>query len=153
MAIKHRSAKNKGYKLQKDVAKLLLEKFDTLEQRDIVSAPSSVSGEDLILSERARKLLPVNFECKCQEALSVWAALEQVEKESKKLKTNPILVFKRNRTPTYTTIRLEFLIELLYNYSNKCDKTTNKTLFSKIQELNIFNDNFIKKLSSNSSID
>ncbi len=116
MPIKPRSAKNKGYSFQKQIASELLELFPELKPEEIVSAPSSIAGEDIMLSENARKKLSnTNFELKRQETASIWAWLEQAEAESRKLKTNPILIFKRNHSKAYATIEFDFLKELLYN--------------------------------------
>jgi len=146
MAIKHRSAKTKGYKFQKDIAKLILEKFNKLKPEEVVSTPSSINGEDLLLSDNARQTLSnVSFELKRQESLSIWKSLEQNELEAERLNSNPILIFKRNRSKTYATVQVEFLLELLYNnmkYKEMLEM--NKIDVDKLKE--IFNDDFLNTL-------
>ena len=146
MAIKNRSAKNKGYRFQRDIRDLLLEKFTNLLPEEIVSAPSSINGEDLILSDKARTVLGnVNFEAKRHEKINVWSSLEQAELESKKRNTNPILIFRRNRSNTYATIQLEFLLQLLYNNMLYQELITHQNIdMSKLKE--IFNDKFLDEL-------
>lgn len=147
--MKTSSAKAKGFGFQKIIAKMILDKFPMLEERDVVSAPNSVKGEDIILSETARKLLPVNFEAKAQESLNVWKSINQAELESPKLNTRPILVFKRNRSKIYAALEFDFLLELLYtksfgiNEENKMSLDDNEIL-TKLKE--IFTEDFLKKL-------
>lgn len=146
MAIKRRSAKNKGYGFQKKIAQELLELFSDLKPEEIVSAPSSIQGEDLILSENARqKLSNVNFELKRQETASIWAWMEQAEEESKKHKSNPILIFKRNHSKIYATIHYDFLKQLLYNNMKYQELLQEQKLdYDKLKE--IFTEEFLRSL-------
>ena len=110
--MKTRSAKNKGKRLQNKVRDILLEAFkDTLEEDDVKSTTMGESGEDIQLSPAARKLIPYAFECKNQEKLNIWSALEQAESNGEK--GTPVLVFKRNRSKTYAVLQLEDFIELI----------------------------------------
>ena len=109
--MKSRSAKNKGKRLQNTVRDVLLETFDTLEPDDIKSAVMGDSGEDIQLSPAARKLIPYSIECKNQEKLNIWGALEQAEKNSGD--SNPVLIFKRNRSKTYAVLEIEDFIKLI----------------------------------------
>jgi len=84
-----------------------------LTEDDIRSTGMGQSGEDIQLSSTARKQIPYNFECKNVEKLNIWSAISQAEDESKKHKTTPIVVFKRNRTKTYVTMEFDAFIELL----------------------------------------
>ena len=69
------------------------------------------SGEDIQLSPAARKLIPYSIECKNQEKLNIWGALEQAEKNSGDSK--PVLIFKRNRSKTYVVLEIEDFIDLI----------------------------------------
>ena len=109
--MKSRSAKNKGKRLQNIVRDVLLETFNTLEPDDIKSAVMGDSGEDIQLSPAARKLIPYSIECKKQEKLNIWGALEQAEKNSGD--SNPVLIFKRNRSKTYAVLEIEDFIKLI----------------------------------------
>ncbi len=109
--MKSRSAKNKGKRLQNTVRDILLETFNTLEPDDIKSAVMGDSGEDIQLSPAARKLIPYSIECKNQEKLNIWSSLEQAEKNSGK--SNPVLIFKRNRSKTYAVLEIEDFIKLI----------------------------------------
>jgi|TARA_R100000995_G_scaffold82901_1_gene57601 hypothetical protein len=109
--MKPRSAKNKGKRLQNKVRDLILEKFQQLEEDDVRSTTMGDSGEDVLLSPAARKLFPFSVECKNQEKLNIWSALEQTENNSNN--HVPLLIFKRNRTKTYAVLEFDKLLELL----------------------------------------
>ena len=110
--MKPRSAKNKGKRLQNKVRDLILEKFNSkLEPDDVRSITMGDSGEDILLSPAARKIFPFSVECKSQQRLSIWEALEQAEDNSGN--HIPLLVFKRNRSKTYAVLEFDELLKLL----------------------------------------
>ncbi len=97
--MKPRSAKNKGKRLQNAIRDLILEHFPQLEPDDVVSTLMGDSGTDIKLSPAARKVFPYSPECKNQEKVNIWAALEQAEDNTKE-NTYPVVFFKRNNTKT-----------------------------------------------------
>ena len=110
--MKPRSAKNKGKRLQNTIRDLILEKFDSkLEPDDVRSITMGDSGEDILLSPAARRLFPFSVECKNQEKLNIWSALEQAEENSGD--HSPLVIFKRNRSKTYAVLEFDKLLELL----------------------------------------
>ena len=109
--MKPRSAKNKGKRLQNTIRDLILEKFDSLEKDDVRSITMGDSGEDILLSPAARRLFSFSVECKNQEKLNIWSALEQAEENSGD--HVPLVIFKRNRTKTYAVLEFDKLLELL----------------------------------------
>ena len=110
--MKTRSAKNKGKRLQNKVRDLILEKFNSkLEPDDVRSITMGDAGEDILLSPAARRLFPFSVECKAQESLSIWSALQQAESNAGK--HIPLLVFKRNRSKTYAVLEFKELLKLL----------------------------------------
>ena len=109
--MKPRSAKNKGKRLQNKIRDLILEKFDSLEPDDVRSITMGDSGEDILLSPAARRLFPFSVECKNQEKLNIWSALEQAEENSGN--HTPLVIFKRNRTKTYAVLEFDKLLKLL----------------------------------------
>ena len=109
--MKPRSAKNKGKRLQNKIRDLILEKFDSLEPDDVRSITMGDSGEDILLSPAARRLFPFSVECKNQEKLNIWGALEQAEDNSGN--HTPLVIFKRNRSKTYAVLEFDRLLELL----------------------------------------
>jgi hypothetical protein len=110
--MKPRSAKNKGKRLQNKIRDLILEKFNNiLELDDVRSITMGDSGEDILLSPVARRVFPFSVECKNQEKLNIWEALDQAEGNSGK--HTPLVIFKRNRSKTYAVLEFKELLKLL----------------------------------------
>ena len=106
-----RSNKAKGRKLQNMVRDILRDSFPSLEEDDIKSQTMGMTGEDIVLSPAARKLIPYSFECKNVERLQFWAAVEQAESNSDN--RAPAVVVKKNRREPYIAIPLNSFIELI----------------------------------------
>tara|TARA_Y100001973_G_C5153654_1_gene309513 strand:- start:735 stop:1079 length:345 start_codon:yes stop_codon:yes gene_type:complete len=106
-----KSSKAKGRRLQNWVRDKLREYFPSLEDDDIKSQTMGMTGEDIVLSPAAKKLIPYSFECKNQERLQVWKALQQAEDNSED--RTPVLVMKRNHSNTYAIIPFNKLMELI----------------------------------------
>ena len=70
-----------------------------------------MSGEDIVLSPAAKRVIPYSFECKNQERLNLWGSLEQAEGNSQD--RQPVLVFKRNLSKVYVAIDFEHFLELI----------------------------------------
>ena len=70
-----------------------------------------MSGEDIILTPAAKKIINYSFECKNKERLDLWKSLEQTASNCED--RNPVLVFKRNRSKIYVTIEFDHFIELI----------------------------------------
>ena len=105
-----RASKAKGRRLQNLLRDKLRTAIPGLEEDDIQSQTMGMTGEDIVLSPAARKKIPYSFECKNQEKLNIWSALEQTEKNCPEDRT-PVLVFTRNHAPTYAVVPLEHFIE------------------------------------------
>ena len=112
--MKAKSAKAKGRKLQNYVVDKLRKAYPELDDDDIKSQIMGVSGEDIVLSPLAQRLIGLSFECKNQERLNLWDSLSQAESNCNE--RTPVLVFKRNRSETYAAIPFDYLIELLSEY-------------------------------------
>lgn len=108
---KTRTVKAKGRRLQNLVRDLLRECFPQLEADDIKSQTMGMTGEDIILSPAARKLIPYSFECKNKERLDIWKSLQQCEDNCNK--QIPVLIFKRNRSKIYATLELDKFLDLI----------------------------------------
>lgn len=109
--MKTASAKAKGRTLQNHVVEQLLIAFPQLEEDDIKSTSSGVSGVDVQLSPAAKKLIPYSIECKNQEKTSIWSWLKQASTNAGSLE--PALIFKRNRSKIYVVIELPEFIKLI----------------------------------------
>ena len=85
--------------------------MEILETNDIESQVMGMSGEDIVLSPAAKRVIPYSFECKNQERLNLWSSLEQAESNCED--RQPVLIFKRNRSKIYATIEFEHFIKLI----------------------------------------
>jgi hypothetical protein len=75
-----RNNKQRGRSFQQEIRDLILEKFDTLEPDDVVSTSMGAQGQDVKLSPAARKLLPIQTECKrTKSAITIYKWLKQAE--------------------------------------------------------------------------
>tara|TARA_R100000458_G_C8271719_1_gene246472 strand:- start:1370 stop:1738 length:369 start_codon:yes stop_codon:yes gene_type:complete len=113
-----KSIKAKGRRLQNYVRDQLRtvfvkewERLPRLKEDDIKSQTMGMTGEDIVLSPAAKKLIPFSFECKNQERLNLWKSIEQAEENAED--RTPVLVFKRNGSKTYATIEFKSLLKLL----------------------------------------
>ena len=112
MGVNVKTSKAKGRRLQNYVRDTLRSMFSSrLEDDDIKSQTMGMTGEDVVLSPAAKKLIPYSFECKNKERLDLWASLEQAASNCED--RTPILVFKRNRTKTYVAFEYSKFLELI----------------------------------------
>ena len=70
-----------------------------------------MSGEDIVLSPAAKRVINYSFECKNKERLDLWKSLEQAASNCED--RNPVLVFKRNRSKIYVALEFDHFIELI----------------------------------------
>ena len=120
------SAKAKGRRFQQWIRSLMLGFADSLlEEDDVRSTSMGAGGEDLLLSPLAQQVFPITPECKNQEALSIWKAMEQAEAHALDTGRTPVLFFKRNHSSSYAALPAAALIRLyvdLYNARNNAPR-------------------------------
>ena len=92
---------------------LLLEHATHLTDADIQKPIGSRRGADLIFSEKALETYPFTVEVKNVEKLNIWEALEQSENHCAQTELKPLLVFRRNHSPLYVTLRFEDFLKLI----------------------------------------
>ena len=110
--MKTKSAKAKGRRLQNQVVNTLRQMFPQLEEDDIKAQIMGMSGEDIVFSPAARRLIKWSFECKNQERLNLWDALDQADINCPE-GSNPVLIFTRNRKPAYAAIPYDVFFRLI----------------------------------------
>ena len=71
------------------------------------------SGEDLMLSAKARDIFPYSVECKNQETLNVWKAFEQATANAGVFQ--PLLIIKKNRKEPLAVVNANHFVELIDN--------------------------------------
>jgi hypothetical protein len=106
------SAKAKGRRACQELQTLILRWFPDLSARDVRVTPSGSTGEDIQLSEAGAKAFPYAVEVKNQERLNIWQSLLQTTTHATKLKLQPLLAFRRNRSELWVAIRAEHFFEL-----------------------------------------
>ena len=114
--MKTSSAKAKGRNLQNHVRDLLRTRYistdPVISPEDIEGRGMGQQGTDIILTPVAKEYIPFDIECKAQENLNIWSALKQTETNTTPGRT-PLLIFKRNRTEVYCTLKFEDLLKLI----------------------------------------
>lgn len=105
-----RARKTKGFQFQKQLAEIIRTVFG-LEERDVVSTPSSVSGVDILLSKKAKEVFPFSVESKRQESTKIWEWIKQAEQN--RGDGIPLVVFKKNHSDIYCCLSLNDLLGLL----------------------------------------
>lgn len=106
------SAKAKGRRACQELQALILRWFPDLSARDVRVTPSGSTGEDIQLSEAGAKAFPYAVEVKNQERLNIWQSLLQTNQHAQKLKLEPLLAFRRNRSDLWVAIRAEHFFQL-----------------------------------------
>ena len=110
--MKPSSAKAKGRTFQQQLMRLLLAKFSQLEPDDISSRSMGASGEDLLLSPAARKLIPYSFECKSLARFVGHNYIEQAVTNTPTGST-PVVVVKANHKKPVVIMYLDEWIKTL----------------------------------------
>jgi hypothetical protein len=110
--MKTSSRKQKGRKLQQLVRDLVLSVFTELTADDVRSTGMGQSGDDLLLSTRAKSLFPYNVECKAQERIKV---LYDFYEQACGKDLTPLLVIRSNHKPALAVLNLKDFMELIKN--------------------------------------
>lgn len=114
------SCKQKGRLLQQKVAHDIVETFSELSSDDVRSTSMGANGEDVMLSALAKRVFPYSIECKNQERLNIWAALDQCISNAET--RTPLVVIKKNRHRPFVVVPWEIFLKLTFHHH-----TTNNT--------------------------
>ena len=108
----NRSRRAKSSKLQNLVRDKILKAFrPNLVKQDVTTAPNGVNGPDIILSRRAVKLCPWNWEIKNRN--QVKTVYDWMKQASKNTKLEPVVVMKMNTRKPLAVIDLDAFIDLI----------------------------------------
>jgi len=109
------SAKAKGRLGQQEIRDRLLKAFPELHPDDIKSQIMGVNGEDIVLSPRAREVLPVSIEVKRRKDFKgMYDFMKQAVQDGK---YEPIVFLRGDRQEWLALCKADYLVELL-----KCQK-------------------------------
>ena len=110
--MKTQSAKAKGRRLQQWFRDQLIEKLE-VHPEDIESRSMGAGGEDLIMARAAREKFPYSVECKNQEKLNIWKALEQSKGDARGTLKTPLVVFTKNFEDDYVALKYNDFVNIL----------------------------------------
>ena len=109
--------KDKGEQFQQEVADRLCQVRKGFTSQDVRSCPMSVHGEDIILSPKARQVLPITVECKAQKRHSACATWKQAHRQAKELclsvQPEPVAFIKVDGEVPLVVMRAEYALALL----------------------------------------
>lgn len=80
------------------------------DEEDLESRPMGSSGEDIIMGKQTRQIFPYSVECKNQEKVNIWSAMEQAESNCKSYE--PLVVIKKNGKKPLAVIDAEYFVEM-----------------------------------------
>ena len=103
------NANDKGKRFERKVANRLNERFGTNVRRTPMSGGMTIKGDIIDLEG---PLAQFSFECKNQEKLNIWKALEQSRNDAPRGKT-PLVVFTKNFQLNYCAIEFNDFINIL----------------------------------------
>jgi hypothetical protein len=104
------SAKNKGRRLQQWVRDLLIELNSHLTDEDIRSTSMGAGGEDVLLSPRAREVIPFQIECKNKEEVAAMKWYQQAKEHGPH---EPLLIIKENHAEPIVCVNAELFFEMV----------------------------------------
>jgi len=118
------NSKKKGDRFERDVAKKLNKVFKTNVRRTPMSGGMSIKG-DIIDINPDSILFDYHWECKNQEKLNIWKALEQARNDKPMGKT-PVVVFRKNFEKDYACLEFEDFMNLLLTIQQLQDEINTK---------------------------
>lgn len=108
--MKTSSAKAKGRKHQQYVRDEILKRHPTLDETDVRSVSMGAGGEDILLSQAARKFLPVSIECKHRANYAFYKDYDQAFSNCPE-NCEPLLVVRANHRPAVAIIDFEYFLD------------------------------------------
>lgn len=86
--------------------------WPTLNGDDVRSNPMGSQGEDILLSTRARELVPLSIECKSRATIAVYNWYDQSSTNCPK-GSEPLVVLKADRKKPLAMVDAEYFFELM----------------------------------------
>lgn len=106
------NSNQKGKRFELRVAKYLGEKLKANIKRTPNSGGLSLKGDILCIDDQSI-LSEFNWECKNQEKLNIWKALEQSRNDCLRSRKMATVVFTKNHERDYIALELEDFVNLL----------------------------------------
>jgi len=106
-----KSSQQKGKRFERQVAAEINKKFETSVKRTPNSGGLSIKG-DIICIDDQSIISEFSWECKNQEKLNIWKALQQ-SKNDAPARTMPVVVFTKNHEKEYISLELEDFLNII----------------------------------------
>ena len=106
-----KSSQQKGKRFEREIAKQINKKFETNVRRTPLSGGMDFKG-DIICIDDNSIISEFSFECKNQEKLNIWKALEQSRNDAPQ-RTMPVVVFTKNHETEYAALLLEDFLNII----------------------------------------
>jgi len=113
--MKPQSARQKGKRLERKVAKLIREKLGIKAYRTPLSGAAEGFKGDIWVEG-----LPFYWECKNRERINIWQEWQKIRDYK-----NPILVISGNFRPILVVMDIELFLEILKKWILPSSKTSN----------------------------
>jgi hypothetical protein len=111
-----RNNKQRGRSMQQEIRDAILTKFPTLQLDDCRSTSSGAQGEDVQLSPAARKLLPIQIECKrIKSAIGIYKWYGQAKAHGPH---EPVVFLRADRQPPLVILSADAYLDLLRRVSD-----------------------------------
>ena len=112
-----RTNKSRGRSFQQEIRDSILDTFKQLEADDVKSTSMGASGEDVQLSPAARKLLPIQIECKrVKSAKGLYNWYNQAKAHGKH---EPVVFIRADREKPLVLLSATTYLEVMKQLSEK----------------------------------
>jgi len=107
-----KSSQQKGKRFEREVAKQINKKFENANcRRTPLSGGMDFKGDICSINDNSI-VSEFSFECKNQEKLNIWKALEQSRNDAPQ-RTMPVVVFTKNHEKDYIALELEDFLNII----------------------------------------
>ena len=106
-----KSSQQKGKRFEREIAKQINKKFETNVRRTPLSGGLNFKG-DIICIDDNSIISEFSWECKNQEKLNIWKALEQSRNDAPQRKM-PVVVFTKNHERDYVALEFEDFLNII----------------------------------------
>ena len=106
-----KSSQQKGKRFERQVAAEINKKFETNVRRTPLSGGLNFKG-DIICIDDQSIISEFSWECKNQEKLNIWKALQQSRNDAP-ARTMPVVVFRKNHSLDYIALELEDFLNII----------------------------------------
>lgn len=110
-----RTNKSRGRSFQQEIRDAILERFTTLEPDDVKSTSMGAQGADVQLSPAARRLLPIQIECKrMKSAIGIYNWYHQAENHGKH---EPVVFIRADREKALAILSASAYLDIMKKLS------------------------------------